>query len=104
MPEGCDPYAWQFERGAADLFLTYCASAVLARAADPALRQVALPETLSVPAEYGKVLLSDRLEAARVVLFQLSPAGRSSPGTASRPPAYRGRLNLDPPALRSSAQ
>ena len=76
-PSGRDPYAWQFERGAADLFLTYCTNAVLARAADPALRQVAIPETLAVAADYGVVLLSDRPEAAHLVLFLLSPVGQA---------------------------
>lgn len=76
-PEGRDLYAWQFERDAVDLFLTYCTNAVLARAADPALRQVAVPEALAVAADYGVVLLSDRPEAVRFVLFLLSPAGQA---------------------------
>lgn len=76
-PEGRDLYAWQFERGAADLFLTYCTNAVLARAADPSLRQVAVPEALAVAADYGVILLADRPEAARFVLFLLSPAGQA---------------------------
>lgn len=76
-PEGRDLYAWQFERGAVDLFLTYCTNAVLARAADPSLRQVAVPEALAVGADYGVILLSDRPEAVRLVLFLLSPPGQA---------------------------
>jgi ABC-type molybdate transport system substrate-binding protein len=76
-PQGRDLYAWQFERNAADLFLTYCTNAVLARAADPALRQVAVPDALAVGADYGVILLSDRPEAARFTLFLLSPAGQA---------------------------
>ncbi len=76
-PPGRDPYAWQFERGAADLFLTYCTNAALARAAEPSLRRVALPEALAVAADYGLVVLSDRPEAARFALFLLSPDGQA---------------------------
>jgi ABC-type molybdate transport system substrate-binding protein len=76
-PQGRDLYAWQFEREAADLFLTYCTNAVLARAADASLRQVAVPEALSVGADYGLILLSDRPEAVRFAMFLLSPAGQA---------------------------
>ena len=76
-PPGRDPYAWQFERGAADLFLTYCTNTALARAADPSLREVPLPEALAVAADYGLVVLSDRPEAARFALFVLSPDGQA---------------------------
>ena len=76
-PAGRDPYAWQFERGAADLFLTYCTNAVLARAADPSLRTVAVPDALAVSAEYGLVVLSDRPEAAVFGQFLLSQAGQA---------------------------
>lgn len=92
-PAGRDPYAWQFERGAADLFLTYCTNAVLARAADPSLRQVAVPEALSVAADYGLVVLSDRPEAARLGLFILSPAGQ----------AILARHGFEAPALPQAA-
>jgi len=76
-PQGRDLYAWQFERNAADLFLTYCTNAVLARAADASLRQVAVPEAMSVGADYGLILLSDRPEAVRFAMFLLSPAGQA---------------------------
>ncbi|WP_439594656.1 molybdate ABC transporter substrate-binding protein [Falsiroseomonas sp.] len=75
-PEGRDPYAWQFERDAADLFLTYCTNAVLARAADPRLQQVAVPPALEVAAEYGVVVLTPRPEAAGFVRFLLAPPGQ----------------------------
>lgn len=76
-PPGRDPYAWQFERGAADLFLTYCTNAALARAAEPSLQQLAVPDALAVSAEYGLVVLSDRPEAARFARFLLSPEGQA---------------------------
>jgi ABC-type molybdate transport system substrate-binding protein len=41
------------------------------------LRQIAVPPALSVAADYGLVLLSDRPEAARLGLFILSPAGQT---------------------------
>jgi len=88
-PEGRDLYAWQFERNAVDLFLTYCTNAVLARAADASLRQVAVPEALAVGADYGVILLSDRPEAARFVLFLLSPPGQT----------MLARLGFDAPGL-----
>ncbi|PZW42303.1 molybdenum ABC transporter molybdate-binding protein [Humitalea rosea] len=76
-PPGRDSYAWQFERGAADIYLAYCTNALLARAADPSLQQIAVPAALSVAADYGLILLSDRPEAARFALFILSPAGQA---------------------------
>ena len=50
---------------------------MLARAADPSLRQVAVPESLAVGADYGLILLADRPEAVRFAMFVLSPAGQS---------------------------
>lgn len=76
-PPGLDAYAWQFQRDAADMFLTYCTNAVLARASNPALRQIAVPPALAVAADYGLVVLSDRPEAARLALFLLSPEGQA---------------------------
>jgi ABC-type molybdate transport system substrate-binding protein len=76
-PAGRDLYAWQFDRNAADIFLTYCTNAVLARAADPSLRQVGVPSALSVAADYGMILLSDRPEATQFAMFLLSPAAQA---------------------------
>lgn len=92
-PAGKDLYAWQFERGATDLFLTYCTNAMLARAADPMLAQVAVPEALAVGADYGLIVLSDRPEAFGFALFLLSPAGQAilarhgfdAPGLPAKP-------------------
>lgn len=75
-PAGQDLYAWQFSRGAADLFLTYCTNALLARAADASLRSIPVPDALSVAADYGLIVLGDRPEAARFALHILSPAGQ----------------------------
>lgn len=75
-PPGHDGYAWQFERDAADILLTYCTSAVLARAANPAIGRVEVPADLQVAADYGVTVLNDRPEAARFTLFLLSPDGQ----------------------------
>jgi ABC-type molybdate transport system substrate-binding protein len=56
-PEGRNTYAWVMESGRADLFLTYCTNAVLAKAEVPELRIVAVPPALSVGAEYGLMVL-----------------------------------------------
>lgn len=76
-PAGQDLYAWQFTRGAADLFLTYCTNALLARAAEPSLQSIRVPDALAVGADYGLIILSDRPEAVRFGLFVLSPAGQA---------------------------
>ena len=75
-PAGRDLYAWQFERDAADLFLTYCTNAVLALRADPRLQRIEVPDALAVFADYGMLLLEPRAEAARLALFILSPQGQ----------------------------
>lgn len=75
-PAGRDLYAWQFERDAVDLFLTYCTNAVLALRAEPRLTRVEVPEALAVFADYGMLLLQPRAEAARLALFILSPQGQ----------------------------
>ncbi len=75
-PAGRDLYAWQFERDAVDLFLSYCTNAVLARRAEPRLASIEVPEALAVFADYGMLLLQPRPEAARLALFILSPQGQ----------------------------
>lgn len=61
----------------ADIFLTYCTNAALARKEEPALSIVALPQDLAVGAEYGLTVL-DRAEpaAARFALFVMSARGQ----------------------------
>jgi molybdate transport system substrate-binding protein len=78
VPAGRDSYTRQFERGAADMMLAYCTGTAAARARDPSLREMALPDALSMAAEYGLILLSDRPEAARFAMFILSPAGQAA--------------------------
>jgi ABC-type molybdate transport system substrate-binding protein len=77
-PEGRNTYGWVMEEGKADVFLTYCTNAVLARREVPELQIVSLPEALSVGADYG-LIVRDRAsgEAWRLALYILAPAGQT---------------------------
>lgn len=56
-PAGRSAYGHLVDIGAADIFLTYCTNAVLARKEVPTLTIVELPEGLRVEAEYGLTVL-----------------------------------------------
>ena len=58
-PAGRNQYAWVMESGKADVFLTYCTNAVLARKEVASLQIVEIPPQLAVGAEYGMVVLKD---------------------------------------------
>lgn len=76
-PAGRNLYAWVMTEDRADLFLTYCTNAVLARRDTPELRLIPIPDALSVGADYGlSVLASDQPNAVRLALFILSPEGQ----------------------------
>ena len=77
-PEGRNTYAWVMESDRADLFLTYCTNAVLARRESPDLQIVQVPQALSVAADYGLVVLDGAPDAAwRLAFHILSPAGQA---------------------------
>lgn len=78
-PEGRNAYAWLMERDAADLILTYCTNARLATREMPALGVVAVPEPLSVGAEYGITVMAkgDAARGQGFVDFVLSPPGQA---------------------------
>ncbi|MGE5765724.1 MAG: molybdate ABC transporter substrate-binding protein [Bacteroidota bacterium] len=77
-PEGRNTYGWVMQSGRADLFLTYCTNAVLARSEVPDLRIVAVPAELAVGADYGLIVLNGApAEAWRLALHILSPAGQA---------------------------
>jgi len=77
-PPGRSLYGLLVERGDADIFLTYCTNAVLARREVPTLKVAALPPELAVGADYGLTVLNGaRPEAARLAFFILSPAGQA---------------------------
>jgi ABC-type molybdate transport system substrate-binding protein len=58
-PAGRNVYGELVAHGQADVFLTYCTNATLARAEQPALRAVALPEAINVSADYGVAPITD---------------------------------------------
>ncbi len=58
----------------ADIFLTYCTNAVLARKEESSLQIVALPEALAVGADYGLTVL-DRKPLGRFAICALRHVG-----------------------------
>jgi ABC-type molybdate transport system substrate-binding protein len=77
-PPGRNVYGMLVDQGQADIFLTYCTNAVLARQETPSLRQVALPAALQVGADYGLgVAVNARTEARRFADFVLSAKGQA---------------------------
>ena len=66
------------ENGSADVFLTYCTNATLAKSEVPSLDVVALPEALAVGAEYGLVQMKEASPTGNAFAnFLLSPEGQS---------------------------
>lgn len=77
-PGGRNQYGWVMEGKKADVFLTYCTNAVLARKEVPALQIVPIPAELSVGADYGLIVLDGApMEAWRLAMFLLAPEGQS---------------------------
>jgi molybdate transport system substrate-binding protein len=73
-PAGRNVYGDLVAQGRADVFLTYCTNATLARAEQPRLRSVALPAAINVGADYGVVPLHGALpHAQRFIDFLLAP-------------------------------
>lgn len=71
-------YTVLMTEGKADVFITYCTNAILARSQAPELRVIQLPEPLAVGADYGLTVMNGASEAAtRLARFILSPAGQS---------------------------
>ena len=63
-PAGKNLYGWLISSGKADVFLTYCTNAVLARQDIPGLDIVKIPPALNVGAEYGMIVLKNGSAAA----------------------------------------
>ena len=77
-PANRNPYAWVMTEDRADIFLTYCTNATLARADTDSLRVVPVPAELSVAADYGLTLLEPASAAAvRFAGFILSDTGQA---------------------------
>ena len=73
-PDGRNLYAWVMSSGKADVFLTYCTNALVAKSEVPGLRMVAIPDALAVGADYGLVVLKGAPEAANQFAGFLSSA------------------------------
>lgn len=77
-PKDRSAYGVLVANGSADIFLTYCTGALLAKQEEPALEIVALPENLAVGAEYGLAIMNGASPAGeRFAAFLLSPAGQA---------------------------
>jgi molybdate transport system substrate-binding protein len=77
-PPGRNLYGMLIDQGQADIILTYCTNAILARRENPALQHLALPEALRVSADYGLSLVTNaRADARRIADFVLSPEGQA---------------------------
>ena len=64
-PVGRNVYGMLVATGQADVFLTYCTNAVIARSEEPALQQVDVPPALHVSAQYGLALRQGAGPAAK---------------------------------------
>jgi ABC-type molybdate transport system substrate-binding protein len=77
-PPDRNQYAWVMEKKKADLFLTYCTNAVLAKKELPALQIVQVPADLNVGAEYGMIVLKHAPAAAsELARFMLGEQGQA---------------------------
>jgi molybdate transport system substrate-binding protein len=56
-PKDRSVYGMLVAKAEADIFLTYCTNAVIARKEEPALQVVAVPEALAVGADYGLAVM-----------------------------------------------
>ncbi|HMA98978.1 MAG TPA: substrate-binding domain-containing protein, partial [Wenzhouxiangella sp.] len=77
-PTGRNTYAWVIDSDQADVFLTYCTNAVLAKAEVNTLQIVQVPQNLSVGADYGLMVLDQApAQAWHLAMYILSPAGQT---------------------------
>lgn len=76
-PKDRNAYGALVERGAADVYLTYCTNGVLARKEVPALQVVAIAPDLGVGADYGLVVMKDaKAPAAKFAEYLVTGEGR----------------------------
>jgi len=76
-PKGQNQYGWVMSEKKADVFLTYCTNAVLARKEVQALNIIRIPEALSVGADYGILVRNGApVEAWKLAMYILSPEGQ----------------------------
>jgi molybdate transport system substrate-binding protein len=76
-PEGRSVYGWHLAEGRADIFLTYCTNTLVAQNENLDQQTVDLPESLSVGADYGLIVMNGAPAAARALAqFIMSPEGQ----------------------------
>jgi molybdenum ABC transporter molybdate-binding protein len=76
-PDGRNVYGWNVAEGRADIFLTYCTNAVVAKRQNPDQQIVQLPANLAVGADYGLTVMKDAPpEANALAQFILSSQGQ----------------------------
>lgn len=76
-PAGRSVYAWHIAEGRADIYLAYCTAARDAQQQEAAQQIVALPEALSVGADYGMTVVAESSPGAyRFAMFVLSADGQ----------------------------
>lgn len=77
-PKDRSAYGLLVEKGEADVFLTYCTNAVLARKEVPSLQVVTIAPELNVGADYGLVVMKDaKAPASRFADFLIAGDGRA---------------------------
>ena len=77
-PKDRNPYGWVMENKQADIFLTYCTNAVLAKKEVPSLQIIDLPQELAVGADYGLLVLQGANTVAKPLAeFILSTKGQA---------------------------
>jgi molybdate transport system substrate-binding protein len=78
-PAGRNLYAWVMDASKADIFLTYCTNALLAKAEIPSLSIVTISKSLNVGADYGLVILQGAPTAAHdLAAFIRSENGKAA--------------------------
>jgi ABC-type molybdate transport system substrate-binding protein len=76
-PKGRNQYGWVMSENKADIFLTYCTNAVLAKKEVPTLKIVNINENLAVGADYGLIVRAGAPnDAWLLAMYILSPEGQ----------------------------
>ena len=76
-PAGKSVYSWHIAEGRADIYLAYCTAGRTAQQEEPGQQIVALPEPLSVGADYGLTVMAGASPSAyRFAMFILSSDGQ----------------------------
>jgi molybdate transport system substrate-binding protein len=77
-PAGRNVYAELVAQGRADVFITYCTNATVARSEQPSLRAVAVPPAINVSADYGVAPVRGAgPQAQRFIDYLLSPSAQA---------------------------